>query len=201
MAGRSEQGTWWQRLRALPTCAPYADALTCYLELLEVWGAACDLVGPVGEEELLRDHLLESLVAAPLLVAGRLVDLGSGSGFPAIPLLVARRDVAGVLLEPRKRRWAFLKEVVRELGLEAEVRRVCLASLEAMAVENVTVRALARCVWEDRGPRLLAPGGRLFWWAGPKAEGNAPTGLELVVTCPLPNPRRGRLLVWGPCST
>lgn len=201
MVWRSEEGKWWQRLRGLPACAPYADALACYLGLLEVWGGACDLTGSLGEEELLRDHLLESLVAAPLLGAGRLLDLGSGNGFPAIPLLVARRDVGGLLLEPRKRRWAFLKEVVRELGLNAEVRRMSVASVEPLAVENVTVRALARSVWEERGARLLAPGGRFFWWAGPRAEVDAPAGLELVVTCALPNPQRGRLVVWKPCST
>ena len=71
----------------------------------------------------LTGHVLESLAALPWVGStGTLLDVGSGNGFPAVPLLLARPGVRGVLLEPRERRWAFLREVVRELGLPAEVR-------------------------------------------------------------------------------
>ncbi|MFN3412653.1 MAG: RsmG family class I SAM-dependent methyltransferase, partial [Thermoanaerobaculum sp.] len=106
-----------------------------------------------------------------------------------------------VLLEPRSRRWAFLKEAVRELGLAAEVRRARVEDVALSGVENLSVRALAREVWEGRLRELVKPHGRVLWWAGPKACLVPPDGLEDVVTCPLPNPERGWLVVWGRCFT
>jgi 16S rRNA (guanine527-N7)-methyltransferase len=192
----------WQRLLAqAPEAAAHASELAVYLELLERWGQVCDLTGPMAAEALVRDHLRESLVAAPLLLAGTVLDVGSGNGFPGIPLLVARRDVAGVLLEPRVRRWAFLKEAVRVLGVRAEVLRVPLSALGGVRAENLAVRGVAREVWENEAGRVVLEGGRLFWWAGPRAAVRPPVGFEDVVTCPLPNPERGRLVVWGRCST
>ncbi len=51
---------------------------------------------------------------------GTLLDVGSGAGLPGVPLLIARPGWRGVLLEPRQKRWAFLKTVIRELELDAE---------------------------------------------------------------------------------
>lgn len=193
--------TWRDRLVAAGVGEELADPLAVYLELLGRWGKACDLTAGLAPEELVRDHVLESLTGAPWLLSGVLLDLGSGGGFPAVPLLLARRDVQGILVEPRARRWAFLREAVRVLGLEAEVWRGRVEDVARSGVENVSVRALAREVWEGEARRLLAPGGRWLWWAGPKACLAPPEGLEDVVTCPLPNPRRGWLVVWGRCFT
>lgn len=192
---------WRDRLVAAGVSEDLAVALALFLELLQGWGRACDLTAELDPENLLRDHVLESLAGVPWLVPGVLLDVGSGGGFPAVPLLLARRDVRGVLLEPRSRRWAFLKEVVRELGLVAEVERARLEDAAVFGVENVSVRALARGVWEEKARGLVKPGGRFLWWAGPKACLAPPAGLEDVVTCPLPNPERGWLVVWGRCFT
>lgn len=194
-------GTWRDRLVAAGVSQELADALAVYLELLGRWGKACDLTARLAPEELIKDHVLESLAGAPWLLAGTLVDLGSGAGFPAIPLLLARRDVRGFLVEPRTRRWAFLKEALRELGLEAEVWRGRVPDVGVCGVANVSVRALAREVWEGEVGRILAPRGRCLWWAGPRACLAPPAGLEDVVTCPLPDPGRGWLVVWGRCFT
>ncbi|MEW5877520.1 MAG: RsmG family class I SAM-dependent methyltransferase [Acidobacteriota bacterium] len=196
-----DRSAWRDRLVAAGVSEELAASLALFLELLGRWGEACDLTAELDPESLLRDHVLESLVGAPWLVPGVLLDVGSGAGFPAIPLLLARRDVRGVLLEPRSRRWAFLKEAVRELGLAAEVRRGRLEDGSFSGVENVSVRALAREVWEGKARQLLKPGGRFLWWAGPRACLRPPEGLEDVVTCPLPNPERGWLVVWGRCFT
>jgi 16S rRNA (guanine527-N7)-methyltransferase len=54
----------------------------------------------------------------------RLVDIGSGAGAPALPLMVLRADLSGVLVEPRRKRVAFLRTAVGSLGLtdSAEIR-------------------------------------------------------------------------------
>lgn len=192
---------WRDRLVAAGVEAPLAAGLGVFLELLSRWGQALDLTGRLHPEMLIRDHILESLAGAPWVVPGVLVDVGSGAGFPAVPLLLARPEVAAVLVEPRQRRWAFLKEVVRELRLAAEVFRGGVEELDLEGAANLTVRALARAAWQREAARLLAGEGRVLWWAGPRADVAPPEGFASVVTCPLPNPKRGRLVVWGRCST
>jgi 16S rRNA (guanine527-N7)-methyltransferase len=201
MREKPKGGDFQGLLSAIPETAAFAKELTTFLQLLSKWNAVCNLIGPLSPEELLRDHVQESLVGASWLLPGLLVDVGSGNGFPALPLLVARRDVQGLLLEPRARRWAFLKEAIRALGLSAQVVRVPVAQLEGVEADNLTVRAVAREVWEARAAGLVRPGGRVLWWAGPHLDHQPPRGFGDVITCPLPNPQRGHLVVWGRCST
>lgn len=196
-----EASAWRDRMVAAGVGEELAERLAVFLELLSRWGQAVDLTGRLAPEELIRDHVVESLVGAPWLSAGVMVDVGSGAGFPAVPLLVARRDVRGLLVEPRQRRWAFLKEVVRELGLVGEVWRGRIEDLVVREVADLTVRALGRPAWEKEAQRLVGEGGRVLWWAGPRADPGPPKGFRSVVTCALPNPQRGRLVVWGRCFT
>ncbi len=120
---RGQEGEFRELLGAAGLDGGVVEGLLIFLGLLGRWGRVCDLTASLPAHDLVRDHVLESLAGVPWVPAGVVVDVGSGAGFPAIPILLARRDVHGVLVEPRARRWAFLKEVVRELGLDAEVRR------------------------------------------------------------------------------
>ena len=190
---------WRGRLEAAGVDAELAARVAAFLELLARFGGAVDLIGRVHAKELLRDHVLESLAAVPLLPErGRLLDLGSGGGFPAVPLLLARPALAGTLLEPRERRWAFLREVVRALAIDADVRRDPVTAVEGR-FDAVTVRALGGGAWGSAVSRLLAPEGRLLWWT--RETGAPGAGLERVVTSPLPNSERGAVVVWRRCST
>lgn len=97
------------------------DGLVRYAELLERWSSRHNLVRFASRQELVERHLLDALAGAGLLEgSGRLLDVGSGAGLPGVPLLIANPGWRGVLLEPRQKRWAFLKMVIRELGLAAE---------------------------------------------------------------------------------
>ncbi len=162
-----------------------------------------DLVGRVDAGELLRRHVLESLAGAPLLgETGRLLDAGSGNGFPALPLLLARRGLAGVLLEPRERRWAFLCEAVRELGLACEVRRERVGDHVGRGYNHLSVRALGAESWRSRAAEVLAPGGTLLWWTTrAAAAGLEMAGMERVLPSPLPVSERGVIAVWRRCFT
>ena len=92
------------------------DRLICYAELVERWSARHNLVRYSTRQELVERHIADALAAAPRLGAeGRLLDVGSGAGLPGVPLLAARPRWRGVLLEPRQKRWAFLRTVIREL--------------------------------------------------------------------------------------
>lgn len=120
-------------------------------------------------------HVLESLAGAALLprdVRGLLVDLGSGNGYPGIPLAVVRPGLRAVLVESSPRKAAFLAEALRATGLpEASVLEVNVQSASDL-VSVGPIRVLATRAmggWERLLPKLapaLEPGGELLVWAG-----------------------------------
>ena len=197
-------GEAWRRLLAdAGVEARLVDPLAGYLLLLARWEGAVDLVGRVDAASLLREHVLESLAGAAHAAAhGTLVDVGSGNGFPAVPLLLARPGLRGVLLEPRERRWVFLREVVRELGLGAEVRRERIERHRGDGYDVMSVRALGAPAWAGAAARLLRADGALLWWTTATAAATLTVaGMSRVLTSPLPVPERGVIAVWRRCST
>lgn len=194
--------TWERRLAAAGVGAELASGLARFLVLLGRWQGATNLVGDVSVDSILTDHVLESLAGARFVPeSGGLLDVGSGNGFPAVPLLLARPELRGVLLEPRERRWAFLKEAIRELAIDAEVRRERLSEHRG-SHDIMSVRALAFATWGPEAARVVRPGGTVVYWAGhDREERPILVGFEPVLTSPLPDPRRGVLAVWRRCST
>ena len=101
------------------------------------------------------------LPLAPLAVGPRLLDVGSGNGSPGLVLAILRPDLHVTLLEPRTKRWAFLREAARAAGLPTvEVLRARHDGYEGRPATTVTVRAL-RLPLEELVP-LVEPGGRLL---------------------------------------
>jgi len=108
------------------------------------------------------------LPARSLPAPGRLVDVGSGNGSPGLVLALLRDDLEATLLEPRQRRWAFLREAARRAGRRVEVLRVRHDRYPGPPAATVTVRALALPLRELRP--LVASGGQLLVF-GPPPEG------------------------------
>jgi 16S rRNA (guanine527-N7)-methyltransferase len=73
---------------------------------------------------------------------GRLLDIGSGMGVPGVPLLIAKPDLIGVLVERRKKRAEFLRHVVRTLKLNAEVYDADINHLPNLHVDICVARAV-----------------------------------------------------------
>jgi 16S rRNA (guanine527-N7)-methyltransferase len=138
--------------------------LAQYLDLVARWNGKVNLTAARTPAERVAQLVLPVIGAAPWVRGPRLLDVGSGNGSPGVPLSVLRPDVQVTLLEPRTRRWAFLREVVRELGLGARIdaRRERHDAHVGGPVETVTARAVALSP-EDLGP-LLAPGGVVLRW-------------------------------------
>jgi 16S rRNA (guanine527-N7)-methyltransferase len=89
-------------------------------ELLK-WNARVNLIGPEAREHL-DDHIAEAIAAAEILKPqGEVLDFGSGGGLPAIPMAILSPDAHFHLVEADQKKWAFLKHVVRECGLKAQV--------------------------------------------------------------------------------
>jgi 16S rRNA (guanine527-N7)-methyltransferase len=100
-----------------------ASQLERYLGELRAAGERINLVGSTAPADLAR-HVADSIEPAAWIPTGsRVVDLGSGAGFPGVPLAIARPDVAVTLVEIRERRVHFLRHVVRTLGLSCHVMR------------------------------------------------------------------------------
>jgi len=91
-----------------------------YRRELLFWNSRVNLVSLKEPEDLPVKHIADSLSALPFLPASAaaLLDLGSGAGFPGIPLKIVRRPLRVFLLESSRRKISFLKTVIRSLGLE-----------------------------------------------------------------------------------
>jgi 16S rRNA (guanine527-N7)-methyltransferase len=108
------------------------------------WSARVNLTGARTPEERAAVLVAPVVPLAPHLLAGRLLDVGSGNGSPGLVLAVLRRDLRVTLVEPRQRRWAFLREAARAVGRpEIEVVRGRLEDFAGEPADNVTVRALS----------------------------------------------------------
>jgi len=142
--------------------------LDAYLQLLETWQRAINLVGRSTLRDPWRRHIIDSAQLLRFLPAApaRVVDLGSGAGLPG--LVLAIMGVARVhLVEADGRKAQFLREVARRLDLaNVTVHAVRIESL-ALQVDVVTARALAPLAkllplaWP-----LLAPDGRMIFLKG-----------------------------------
>ncbi|GAA2226247.1 16S rRNA (guanine(527)-N(7))-methyltransferase RsmG [Herbiconiux moechotypicola] len=81
-------------------------------------GEELGLIGPLELPRLWTRHILNCAVVAPLVMPGRVGDIGSGAGLPGLVLAIARPDVEFVLIEPMERRVAWLDEQRSLLSLE-----------------------------------------------------------------------------------
>lgn len=96
--------------------------LSAYLDLLLKWNARTNLTAIREPEEIVRRHFGESLFAARHLgPCDTLLDLGSGAGFPGLPIALLRPEIRVTLAESQGKKAAFLREAVRTLGLDVEV--------------------------------------------------------------------------------
>ena len=172
-----------------------------YREEIARWSARINLTALRNPEDIVRAGFLDSLACLPLIPsgAGHALDIGSGAGFPALPLKLARSSLRFTLVEASRRKASFLRHIVRSLGL-MEVR-VIQGRAEALAAEAAHAGAYdvacARAVAPppDQGRLVrpfLRPGGVFLAQVGPTPPGAdalgrliAP-GFELVQERALP---------------
>jgi 16S rRNA (guanine527-N7)-methyltransferase len=152
-------------LQRLDVPASSLEPLEAYLDTLAAWSARINLTGARTPEERVDLLVAPARAAAELPGPGRLLDLGSGSGSPGLVLALLRPDLAVTLLEPRARRWAFLREAARAAARpDVEVLRARHDAYAGASAETVTLRALALPL-ADLVP-LVRPGGRLLVFGG-----------------------------------
>ena len=148
---------------------PAQQQLLAYVALIEKWNKVYNLTAIRALEQMVYEHLLDSLAAAPHIPPGSLLDLGSGAGLPGIPLCIARPDLKVTLLESNRKKCAFLRQAAIELHL-GDIEVACEraeAYRPAQALDNVIARAVADLkAIAALGMPLLRRGGRLFAMKG-----------------------------------
>jgi len=107
--------------------------------------------------------------ASGIPAPGTLLDVGSGNGSPGLVIAVLRDDLEVTLLEPRARRWAFLREAARAAGRTVRVLRLRHDAYPGPPARTVTLRGLAVPLPELSA--LVAPGGRVLVFGGRPAAG------------------------------
>ena len=148
------------------------DRLTAYVALVEKWQRRVNLVSASTLPDIWSRHIWDSAQLAPLVPEGtrRILDVGSGAGFPGL-VLAALCDAECHLVESDQKKAIFLQTVVRECGIPAVVHTARIESLPSLGAEIVTARALAPM---DRLLDLLADqlsaGTRCLFLKGAQAE-------------------------------
>ena len=95
------------------------DQFMKYKSLLKEWNEKINLTAITDDREIIIKHFVDSLTIAKYIPeSAYLIDVGTGAGFPGIPVKIFRRDVKVVLLDSLNKRLNFLNEVINELGLE-----------------------------------------------------------------------------------
>jgi len=142
-------GEWLNRILAECGQETLDEALAAkfgaYCALLQRWNARTNLTAIRDEEGILRRHMAESIACARALPEGivTLLDLGSGAGFPGLPIALCRPEVAVTLAESQNKKAAFLREVVRTLEIPVRVHGE-RAELLAERFDCVALRAVDR---------------------------------------------------------
>lgn len=101
------------------------QALLDYIALLQKWNKVYNLTAVREPENMLYQHLLDSLAVLPYLGAGRLLDVGTGGGLPGIVLAIARPELEITLLDSNQKKTTFLRQACIQLGLK-NVKVECL---------------------------------------------------------------------------
>lgn len=199
------------RTRIASLLAPFAapserqlEQISIYIDMLLRWNARTNLTAVRQPEEIVTRHFGESLFAARHLLApdARLsvADVGSGAGFPGLPLKIWAPDIRLSLIESQNKKATFLREVVRALRItDVSVFSGRAEQFSAQA-SLVTLRAVER--FDHVAPvaaGLVPPGGRLALLIG---SSQIPRACELLPQLtwsePLPVPlAQERVLLTG----
>ena len=155
------------------TCTPpMCEQIRAYVSLLLQWNRKISLTTVTDPQEIVKFHFGESMfaVSSVPIVSGRLADVGSGPGFPGLPIRMAATELDLTLVESNTKKATFLAEVVRTIKLDhVTVFRGRMDDLAANIApfDFVTARALGQHDELLRWAHAhLASNGKVVLWLG-----------------------------------
>ena len=161
----------------LPVSAEQVALIQRYMGMLTAWNDKINLTAIRDPLEMLYRHFCESMFAAVAvpLNSGRLADVGSGGGFPGLPLKILRPELQVFLVESNIKKATFLAELVRELELADT--RVLVSRYEELGEEIAPLDVVcSRALGEFEkflnwaGSPQIAAGQAVLWVGGQDAE-------------------------------
>jgi len=179
------------------------QGLAAFLSELTAWNRITNLFGRLSPMDLAR-HALESAAGSGFFESGdRIVDIGSGGGFPGIPLAISGHDLT--LLEPRERRAAFLRHLLRQTipGLKASVLVDRVEKLPPLGFDAATVRAVGGLGKLVGGGDFLKEEGKLvIWTTDPKGHAAAlGKAFRFEREAAVPGSFQRKIVLFRKCST
>ncbi len=192
--------------------APVVSQLTQYLQLLRKWNRNINLTAEQDCGEILKSHVFDSLQYSKAIEPGfRVMDIGSGGGFPGIPLKIIFPQLRLILVESQRKRCSFLETVARELKMEQvqvlNARAEDIPAQQAGKFDAVVFRAVSggrECL--TLSERFLSPGGRVVLKKNPEEDPRRmASGLQFSlreeISVTSYHAVVSRLLVFEKCST
>ena len=156
-----------------------AQSFSRHMELMLEWNRRLNLTRITAHEEIIVKHLLDSILPARFLPSsGNALDVGTGAGFPGVPLKILNPGLDMVLIDASRKKTSFLTAASATLGLhgirathgrwedfareDGNKSSFQLITMRAVKLESTHLQVLAR--------QALTPGGIFAWWAGPEAD-------------------------------
>ena len=135
--------------------------LLAFRDLLLKWNKTYNLTALRDPAQAISHHLLDSLAILPHVGGGTLLDVGSGGGLPAIPLAIARPDLAVSMVDTVQKKASFLQQAVIELALgHVTVHHARVETMQGQ-YDQISSRAFAEiALFVSLTRHLLGPGGR-----------------------------------------
>jgi len=166
-----------------------------YTTILQHWNEKLNLTAIKDPLEILHRHFCESMYAAVAVPinSGRLADIGSGPGFPGLPLKILRPELQLVLVESNIKKGTFLAEVIRELGLLNA--RVLISRYEELGEELAPLDFVCSRAVGEFGPFLDwaasdgVSAGRVILWIGGRDLDEARKSVQWDWQEPIPVPQ------------
>jgi 16S rRNA (guanine527-N7)-methyltransferase len=151
-----------------------------YMRNLQSWNRSINLTTIISDEEIVVKHFVDSFAALNAISinsGSQLLDVGTGAGFPGLPLKIVRPDLSVTLVEPSPKKTSFLRFIIGVLHLEnvgifqGNLERFIDTRSVVASYDYVTTRALKPNLIMNVGANLLRPGGVAIFYSSQPMNG------------------------------